>query len=666
MLIFEYILILLVAVLLSNLINRFIPALSVPIIQIVLGILIALIPFGAFGFEFELEPELFFVLFLSPLVFHSSMTADKKALWEMKKPILGAAVALVFITVIVEGYFIYTLIPAIPLAAAFALSASLAPTDVVAVNAVSKRVSIPGKLMGILSGESIINDATGLVCFQLALTAAATGSFSIANAVGRFLLLGIGGIIIGLLMTWLKYAFVRWLRLLGMENSTLHILIGVMTPFIIYMGAEALHVSGILAAFSAGIAHSFMRDRFNPDKVSLNIAHESVWSVLSFSFDGLVFVMLGTQLPGILKTIGSGEYAIDGWQTAGCILLITLCTMLIRFVWCTFAVQKQTYQEEGKSIGRMKAGIIFSLSGARGTVTLASIMSIPLLLSDGNAFPQRGLMILLASGVIVVSLLITNFILPLFTGKKKDATRNEEEQTAYLEILQTVVARLKGEATDETRMATELVTRNYYSRGLTLDKALCLNGKAEEAEKALRRDILMWEKENTEQLLNEEIIDKRTADRYLTMLETRISSATKEKHSISYSLIWIFKHMLWFKIIKDEGTRKNTLLKMTKSNGQFVLEKLKALKTADADPALDRLISEYEMITNLRDNRMAQDEEKGDKASREELILKITARGFGIERELIQQMFEAGRISWETAKELRSNMAMLEAQLQIE
>ncbi len=659
--IFEYVLILLAAVLLSNLINRFIPALSVPIVQIVLGVLIALIPFGAFGFEFVLEPELFFVLFLSPLVFHSSMTADKKTLWEMKRPIFGAAVALVFITVIVAGYFVNALIPAIPLAAAFALTASLAPTDAVAVAAVGKRIALPRKLMGILSGESIINDATGLVCFQLAIVAITTGSFSTAQAAGHFILLGLGGILAGLVLTWLKYALVHWLRTLGMENATLHILIGILSPFIIYMSAEALCVSGILAVFAAGIAHSFMRDRFNPERVSLNIAQESVWAVLSFSFDGLVFVMLGTQLPDILKTIGSGEYSINGWQTAGCILLITLVSMTIRFIWWTLTTQKQTDQEAGEHIGRIKSGVIFSLAGARGTVTLASIMSLPLLLADGSEFPERGLMILLASGVIVLSLLITNFILPIFAGKKTDQTRSEEEQAAYMEILQTVVARLKGEATDETRIATELVARNYYSRGAMPERPGSPHGAEKEA--ALRRDILLWEKENTERLAKEGVVDDLTARRYLDILETRIMTVSRKKLSPLRSFLWLARHVFKF---RDEGIRKDAFLTLTQSNARFVLEKLQKIKTEAGDPALEQLISESEMALNIRGKRITEGAGEGGRGVREELVLKVALIGFRIERELIQQMFEEGRISWETARELRGNIAMLEAQLQAE
>ena len=172
----------------------------------------------------------------------------------------------------------------------------------------------------------------------------------------------------------------RWLRSLGIENATLHILLGILVPFLIYMVAEGLGCSGVLAVFASGIAHSLYRDRLNPETVNLNIAQESVWSVLSFSFDGLVFVILGTQLPGILKTIAGGAYAIDGWRIAGCVLLITLALAVIRFGWWVLTARKKTCDDPENSMGRFKSGLIFSLAGARGTVSLASVLSIPLLL----------------------------------------------------------------------------------------------------------------------------------------------------------------------------------------------------------------------------------------------------------------------------------------------
>ncbi|MCL2880417.1 MAG: sodium:proton antiporter, partial [Treponema sp.] len=389
MTIFEFILIMLAAVLLSNLVNRFIPAFSPPLVQIVLGVVIALIHYGAFGYAFVLNPELFFVLFIAPLIFHESYTSDKRTLWKLKGPIFGAAVALVVITVIAAGYFTNFLVPSIPLAAAFALIGALGPTDAIAVDAVAKRIAAPEKIMGIVSGESIINDASGIVCFQLGIAAMMTGSFSAKQAAFQFVLIGLGGLVTGIVLTGIKYVIVRKIRQLGIENVTLHILIEVLTPFIIYMIADGISVSGILAVFAAGISHSFMREKFNPETAKLNIARDSVWDFLTFTLNGLVFVMLGTQLPDILKTIGNGSYPISGARIAVDILLITLAIAVLRFAWWLVTVKKKTYQEPSNPTGAVKAGIIFSLSGARGTVTLASIMSIPLLLTNGEAFPER-------------------------------------------------------------------------------------------------------------------------------------------------------------------------------------------------------------------------------------------------------------------------------------
>jgi CPA1 family monovalent cation:H+ antiporter len=192
MVLFEFVLVLLAAILISNVLNRFLPVLSIPIIQIIFGAGIALLPFG---FHLELEPELFFVLFIAPLVFNSGKNLDKKTFWSVKYPIMNLAFILVFFMVIVVGYIVHFLIPAIPLAAAFALIASLGPIDDVAVASVARRVKMPHKLMNILEGESLLNDVSGIVSFQFALAAAITGTFSLVFAGQRFLILGFGGMI---------------------------------------------------------------------------------------------------------------------------------------------------------------------------------------------------------------------------------------------------------------------------------------------------------------------------------------------------------------------------------------------------------------------------------------------------------------------------------------
>jgi len=479
---FEYILILLAVVCLSNIIHRLTPVVPAPIVQVALGAFISLVPLG---FELTLDPSLFFVLFVAPLIYYVSLLADKKTMWAQRKPILNTGILLVFVTVFVVGYLINFLIPSIPLVAAFVLIAALGPTDDVAIASVSKRVNVPPKIMNILQGESIINDASGIVSFQFALAAMLTGSFSLIHASGRFLVVGLGGIAAGLVLTWLKHVFVKWIRSLGMENVTLHLLIGILTPFFFYLIAEELGVSGILAVFAAGIAHSYSRNKFNPEMVNYKVADESLWSMLSFTLEGLVFVILGTQLSKILISINQ-YYSITTGEIILYILLITLLFLLLRFFWALIFVKKKAYDDPNYTISRFRAAAIFSLSGARGTVTLASVMSIPLFLSDGVPFPERDLIILIAGGVIVVSLIITSFILPLCVDKKVIVDKSAENE-AYLEILQDVMTELKKQVTPENEVATAIVTANYHSRSMVLQRKQYNRFTISEDEQKLRK-----------------------------------------------------------------------------------------------------------------------------------------------------------------------------------
>ena len=660
MTIFGFVLIMLGAVLLSNLINRLLPALSAPLVQIALGMVICLIPFGAFGFEFELEPELFFVLFLSPLVFHESYTSDKKTLWNMKKPILGAAVILVFLTVIAAGYLTNLLIPAIPLAAAFALIGALGPTDDVAVDAVSKRVAVPRKIMGILSGESIINDASGIISFQFAVIAVTTGGFSLGQASLRFVLVGIGGLFAGIVFTQIKYAIVKGIRSLGMANVTLHILIEVLTPFIIYMTAEALYTSGILAVFASGITHSFMRDKFNPETVKLNIARDSVWEFLTFTLNGLVFVMLGTQLPGILKTIGLGAFPINGFEIAGCIFLLMVIFSVLRFLWWILLVRKKTYQEDNNPIGAVKAAVIFSLAGARGTVTLASVMSIPLLLDNGTAFPERDLIILLASGVIVVSMLITNFVLPLFVKRISEETRSGEEHAAYSEMIQGVIFRLKSEVTEENSFATDVVIRSYLRRNTSI-RDIGPHRKETPTEKELRSQIFMWEKENTAALLESGNVDKAVARHFLGILNDRIKNINKR--SFFRRFLRVLKHVLSLRRKNGAMPNRADFVVIIESNTRYVLKKLNEIKNTENAAAVEKFAAEFELMSIMsRGRNHARSGTLGE--AENSAVHALVTRGFSIERELIQEMFELGRITRETARGMRADILTLEAQLQ--
>lgn len=651
--VFEYVLILLMAILLSNLINRFVPVFSAPIIQIILGVCIALIPLGPFELEFELEPSLFFVLFISPLVFHSSMTFNKKMLWELRKPIINIAVLLVFITVIISGYFINFLIPTISLSVAFVLAAALAPTDDVAVHVVAKKNNVPSKIMSILGGESIANDASGIVCFQFALASLMTGYFSPKYALIQLLILGVGGIITGLILTWIKYAFLMWIRSMGMENVTLHVLIGLLTPFIIYIVAEEIEVSGILAIFSSGIVHSFMREKFNPETVNLNIASDSVWSVISFTFEGLVFIMLGTQLPHILHSLEVDKYSISILEILIYATAITLLFAFIRFLWWITTVNKNFYENSNEHISKLMSGIIFSLSGTKGTVTLAIVMSIPILLTNGEYFPDRDLIILLATSVIVISLIITNFALPLLVGKRVNKIKDDEEIKAYKEILQGVIIQLNNESTSENEAATHMVVRNYYNRCMWLERQQPFSKLDKENEFKLRTEVLKWEEENSMNMLSKGETDEETITDYLEVSRIRLG----KKVNFFKKLALLFKHLNHNK----KRVANLAHINIWKSNNEYVLKKLQDMKEVEDCQVVRKLIMEVELHLSIHANLEKRNMEL--KKFNDNNILEVVSKGFQIERDLIQQMYECGRVSREFVKEMRGNIKILETQL---
>jgi len=659
MLLFEYGLILLSAILISNIINRFVPTLSTPIIQVALGAIIALLPIE---FTLELNPELFLVVFIAPLLFNDGMRADKKSLWEFKNPIILLAFGLVLLTVLVVGYLVHFLTPSIPLAAAFALAAALAPIDAVAVGALGKRIKIPHTIMGLLEGESLINDASGLVSFQFTIAAMVTGAFSLMRAGIELVIMSAGGVVVGLLFTYLKVRFVRWLRSLGMENVTLHILIGILTPFLVYILAEYCKVSGILAVVAAGIMHSFDREKINPETVSLNSSSDSVWGALVFVLNGLVFLVLGTQLPTAIKAMW-GVSPTGKLKIAAYIIIITLALMLIRFLWSLLTIKKHTYESEDR-LSKIKASLIISMSGVRGAVTLATTMSIPFLLSDGSPFPERDLIILIASGVILCSLLIANFILPLFLEKESGTNTIAVETEACIEIVNNVITQLNNQITEENRRAVSRVIRDYYQRKSDLQRKQGGNPFDNKEETSLKKMIYEWERQNTNAMLCNNEIDEFTAQRYLGILdrlEDNISKNERNPFKAAKKSIGFAKYIKRFRDKEqDEEASKRRFYDLYRANDFLVLQKLKQMRETDDNHLISKYISNYEFSLSIQGSRETVLDAKSIEAVNVE---DIAALGFQIERDSIQMMFENGRISWETARQMRKNITLLELQI---
>ncbi|MFJ2043551.1 sodium/proton antiporter, CPA1 family [Paenibacillus sp. OK060] len=657
---FEFILLMLAAVSLSNLVNRFIPSVSVPIIQIALGMLITLLPLH---YELKLNPELFLLLFIAPLLFNDGRHADKEALWKLKKPILLLALGLVFVTVAVMGYFLNWLLPVIPLAAAFALAAALAPTDAVAVGALEQKVKIPHQTMQILEGESLINDASGLVSFQFAVAAMVTGVFSFKTASISFIAISLGGVVLGLLLTLVKYGVVKWLRKLGMENVTLHMLIEILTPFLIFMAAEELGVNGILAVVAAGIAHSFGYKKMNPELAKLSVVSKSTWSVIIFVLNGLVFLLLGTQLPDIIQTIWSNP-DIGNFKVIMYTLLLTLAVLGLRLIWAMLMDNPEGAKPREPWRLRLKNALILSLSGVRGTITLASTLSLPFFLNDGTAFPARDLIIFLAAGVILWTLLASNYLLPLLLGKETQTEQEEDEIQAKIEILRNVVTGLNELTTDQNRLATAHIINMYTSRIRTLRK----DEKKDKTQRSLGLYVMKWERENTLLALEKKEVNPYTAYNYLKRINQLLFMRTRDvryKKEVFPIKQWVEMFGMLNPARLSIRERRAELTRLKIQNMAYVIEQLKGLLSeGESDiEAVSSLILQYESILL----RMTRNE--SDTYSRREFDLSMQDLGrvgIQLERDNIQSMFETGRISRQGMKEMKRDILFMEHDLREE
>lgn len=285
------VLILLTLVGVSRLLARVIP-LPLPLVQIAAG---ALLAWPTLGLHVALDPELFLFLFLPPLLFSDGWRMPKRDFWRYRGPILTMAVGLVIFTVIGAGYFIHWLLPTIPLPVAFALAAVLSPTDAVAVSAIAQD-RLPAPIMRLLQGEALMNDATGLVTFKFALAAAITGVFSLTDASLTFLLVAFGGLAVGVVLSWLVGRFRSWMIMRGWDDPATHVVFMLLLPFAAYVLAERLELSGILSAVAAGMMQSWVD--LLPRQTSTRLLNRSVWTLLEFAFNGLIFPAAGPATAG--------------------------------------------------------------------------------------------------------------------------------------------------------------------------------------------------------------------------------------------------------------------------------------------------------------------------------------------------------------------------------
>jgi Na+/H+ antiporter len=413
------VLVLLLAVVASAFTVQLLPVkIPAPLIQIAIGAVLA----GAFGVAIRFDPNVFLLLFIPPLLFLDGWRIPKGAFFHDWKLILALATGLVAFTVVGLGYFVHWLIPALPIAVAFALAAMLSPTDPVAVSAMTANAPLPSRLMHILEGEALLNDASGLVCFTFAITAAMTGVFSLPQASLSFITVAGGGLLIGLGVIWAIARVNRLLVRRAGEDPAIQTLISLLIPFAAYLAAEHLHVSGILAAAVAGIGMHYGELSGRP-LAATRMQRNVVWDTVQATLNGAIFVMLGAQLPAMLERSRDVAMAAgigSPWHLLAYAAMITMMLAVLRFtwVWISMKLTVSSAARHGKvrAMPQFRFMAVTATAGVRGAITLAGILTLPLALADGTPFPGRDLAITLAMGVIMLSLLAASVGLPLLAG----------------------------------------------------------------------------------------------------------------------------------------------------------------------------------------------------------------------------------------------------------
>ena len=459
----EFVLLLLAAVLVSAVLDQMMPRVSLPLVQIAIGAIVILLV--GTPVDVAIDPELFLVLFIAPLLFDESRHASKRGLWDNKGSIVSLAIGLVIVTVLVVGFVLNWIEPSIPLAAAFALGAALGPTDAVAVTALGKDIRLTGRQKSLLSGEALINDASGVVSFQFAIASAVTGAFSLVDAAQSFAISFFGGIAIGLIAGFLALLAMKAIRGYGYESITVHVVFEVFTPFIVFLAAEHFGTSGILAVVAAGLLITLLPQKPTPVAARLKIASNSVWETLVFVINGVVFVMLGMQLPkAIMPSWRSDE--VSSLLLCGLVLLVTALVVGVRFIWVLVMERCDSSAKRHTSKQLVRDALVTTLSGPKGAVTLSIIMTIPFTLSTGEAFPQRDTLIFLASGVILCTLLLANFVVPVLAPKEDspDETEEQDVNAVTIDILKRVIRQLREQKTPQNESSTQIVIRQYSER----------------------------------------------------------------------------------------------------------------------------------------------------------------------------------------------------------
>ncbi|MGV2875728.1 sodium:proton antiporter [Macrococcus capreoli] len=663
---FIIILSLVFAIILSTIIHFYLPKVPLAFIQIAIGMLIFLTPVPL---NVEFEPELFLLGIIAPLLFLEGYHVSRITFLKYLKPIILMAMGLVFTTVIGLGYITHWMMPFLPLAACFALAAIICPTDAVAVQAIAKGKKLPKGLMTILEGESLLNDAAGILSFKIALLALTTGVFSVSESISQFMVATLGGLIVGLFVGLL---FVQ-LRILlirkGFYNEYVFILIQLLTPFVIYELAEQIHASGVIAAVIGGIVHGIERDRMSQATTRLQIGYNNTWGLLSTVLNGFVFTLLGYLIPEVtMSLIESGNEDIT--STFIYMVIIALLVYLFRFIWVfilydMFYIRESRFERilnreniDTKEVrpSRFKYAMIATVCGVHGTISMAIALTIPMEIVKGEIFNYRDNLLFIAAGVIVISLIVAQMLLPILTPKVTPQVDNSllSFKDARIKLKEYGIKYIHDNTTKENSIIAGNLIRQYTMQVGFYSEVSDRNHSPKEIDR-LHVIAMNTEMKTLDEMISTNEITQSSFNNYVQYIER-----SKIFHSTNF-----FRRMLF--IFRMHRKRKAFANRINQSSSLSIKNNLQEIQKIAArvhynvvqrladEMTVDNRV-EVALVSDNYLNRVNQLKRNMTSESLEDEETLFALDVLNAEKDLINRLFAKGKITTNLAVELRQSI----------
>lgn len=664
-------------VVLGNVLGYFFKKIPVSLFQIALGLLVAIF----LNVKIELDTEWFLLLFIAPLLYSDAWRFPKKELWELRGPIFGNAILLVFITTIIGGFLIYWMVPELPLPVALAIAAILSPTDPVAVSAIASQAKLPPSIMHLVAGESLINDASGLVGFKFAVAAATAGTFSLWEATGEFFYVSIMGTLVGGLMGFILNAIGDWLSSHGNNDVSLRVVLQLFTPFLVYILAEEIHASGVIAVVVAAIILN-IHTKYDVDYTGeLHVVGINTWNVFGYLLNGYIFVILGIEFP--LATHLSAAISLP------MALFYSVVTWLIIFgirVTWTYVTQWVRLKNHKNETASWRVALTSGLTGVRGAVTMAGVLSVPLVTDSGAPFPQRALMLFIAAITIILSLIMAIVLLPIVGGEKKTqvppgatkakakVAQHMSEPRARVYVLQSAVREIEARRRESNQAVVYDIIRRYQSQIRQLQLQFMKADKMSpilDAEMTLREFALETERGAVQRLLVDERIsplvfasEGRRIDRAESELDDLVTHDRGKRTWRQIRRFFTgFGRMIrvWLSDDSSDKLLSEYQLARHEASKEAIAAISKYISTDEAQSSHLDQTAAYNLIIMYRAQIERERHGQSSVKNAEALKMELELIGLNAQREAVQHLTEAHFISSTTSLNIRQNINFTEA-----